>query len=31
MIVEMGLTEFVPMICQWKLQSEDDIYDSITD
>ena len=31
MVVEMGLTEFVPMICQWKLQSEDDIYDSVTD
>ena len=31
MVVDMGLTEFVPMICQWKLQSEDDIYDSVTD
>lgn len=31
MIVEMGLTEFVPIICQWKLQSEDDIYDSVND
>jgi len=31
MTVEMGLTEFVPMVCQWKLQSEDDIYDSVTD
>lgn len=31
MVVEMGLTEFVPMICQWKLQSENDIYDSVTD
>lgn len=31
MIVEMGLTGFVPMICQWKLQSEDDIYDSVND
>ena len=31
MTVNMGLTDFVPMISQWKLQEIDDIYDSFDD
>ena len=31
MTVNMGLTNFVPMISQWKLQEIDDIYDSFDD
>ena len=31
MTVNMGLTKFIPMISQWKLQEVDDIYDSFDD
>jgi hypothetical protein len=31
MTVIAGLENFVPMVCQWQLQSEKDIYDSIDD
>ena len=31
MTIEMGLEKFVPVISQWKLQSENDIYDSFND
>lgn len=31
MTVNMGLTNFVPMVAQWQLQSNKDIYDAIDD
>ena len=31
MTVDAGLTDFIPMISQWKLQDVDDIYDSFDD
>ena len=31
MVIQAGLENFVPMVSQWQLQSEKDIYDSFDD